>query len=72
MNKASAVETVDSGSVPDRVKPKKIKNWYSQLQCLALSIEKDSVKTTSCEVYWWTGRGLIQRLENLFTVYWPR
>ena len=31
VNRASASETVDSGSVTGRVKSKTVKNWYSQL-----------------------------------------
>ena len=31
MDRASAIETVESGSIPGEVKLKTIKNWYSQL-----------------------------------------
>ena len=34
---AFAYETVDSGSIPGRVKPKTSKNWYLQLPCLTFS-----------------------------------
>ena len=30
VDRASAFKTVDSGSIPGRVKPKTTKNWYSQ------------------------------------------
>ena len=37
IDKASATETVDSGSIPGRVKIKDYKNWYSQLPCLTFN-----------------------------------
>ena len=38
MDRASATETVDLGSIPGWVKPNAMKNWYSQLSCLTLAI----------------------------------
>ena len=44
-DETSADETVNSGSVPGRVKDSK--NWYLLLPCLTFSIERDSVKPPS-------------------------
>ena len=51
VDRASATETVDSGSIPNRVEPKTIKSdWYSQLPCLTFSNQRDSVKPPTCVV----------------------
>ena len=49
VTKASATQTVDSGSIPSRVKPE-TKNWYSQLLCWIFSIKMDNVKPPPCVV----------------------
>ena len=47
VDSASAIETVVTGLIPGRVKPKTIKNWYSQLPCLTFN-KRDSVKPPPC------------------------
>ena len=43
VNRASAIETVDSGSIPSD-QTKHFKNWDSQLSCLTFSNKQYSVK----------------------------
>ena len=61
MDWASAVETVDSGSIPGRVKPKTIKIWYSQLPCLTFSYKR-TLWTLHC--VWWTDGQVAAWLED--------
>ena len=72
VDRASATEAVDSGSIPGRVKPKNYKNWYSQLSCLTFSIKRDSVKPPPCVVDRWAGGSLTRRPKGPFAVSWPR
>ena len=66
MDRASATETADLGSIPGRVKPKALKvdiyRFTSFL--LTFSIKRDSVKPPSYEVDWWAGSSL-SRTPNL-------
>ena len=50
MDRASATEAVDSGSIPGRVKPKTIKIRIHSFSvcCLTFSNERDSVKPPPC------------------------
>ena len=52
VRRAPATETVDSGSIPGRVKPKIIKLVFTA-PCLPISIKKDSVKPIPCVVDRW-------------------
>ena len=72
VDRASATEAVDSGSTPGPVKPKTIKNWYSQLPRLTFSSKRDCVKPPPCLVDRWAGGSLTQRSKGPFAVSWPR
>ena len=56
VDRAPATPTVDSGSIPGRVKQKTIQIGFSQLPCLAFNIKCDSVKPSPCVV---TGAGKV-------------
>ena len=47
VDRASATDTIHSGSILGLVKSKTI-NWYSQLPCLMFSNKRDSVKSPPC------------------------
>ena len=53
MERLLLTEAADSGSIPSRVKPKTIKNRYSQLSCLTFSNQRDCVKPPPCVVDRW-------------------
>ena len=48
VDRVSATETVESGSIPGPGITKDYKNWYSQLPCLTFSNKRDSVKPPPC------------------------
>ena len=55
MDRASAPETVDSGSNPVQGQTKDYKNWYSQLPCLTLNRKLKSFTKIS-KLGWRVGR----------------
>ena len=71
-DRASITETVDLGSTSSWAKPKTIKNWYSQLSCLAFSDKKGHCEdsTMCCKlVNKWQ---LDSKTECPFALSWPR
>ena len=60
MDGASATETVNSGSIPGRVKPKTIKIGIHSFPA-TFSNKRDSVKPPPCVVDRWAGGSLTRR-----------
>ena len=57
VDRMSASETVDFDMIPGRVKPKTVKNWYSQLSCLTFSNVKGHYEaSTVCDRQVGTGQ----------------
>ena len=74
MDKASATNTIDTGSIRDWVKPKATKmsiHGFSAWRS-AFCIKKESVKPPSCGVNRWTGGSLTQKTKGAFAVCWLR
>ena len=69
VDKASATETVDLGSILSWGQIKDYKNWYSQLTYLTFSNLKDSVKPPPCVVDRWAGGILTRRPKDPFAVF---
>ena len=72
VDRASATEAVDSGSIPGWVKPKTIKIGIHSFPCLTFSNQRDCVKPPPCVVDRWAGGSLTRRPKGPFAVSWPR
>ena len=66
----SSGKQCDVGSIPNQVKPKDSKIWYSQLHCLTFSIKRNSTPTIPCVVERWQLDSKITTCP--FAVSWPR
>ena len=67
MNKASAADTVDMGSITGLVKPKVEKSLYSHpASRLGISNKMDSVKLSLCVVDRWANDSLLSKNEQFF------
>ena len=70
VDKASATETVDFGSIPGMSNSDN-QGLYFQLFCLTSST-RDGAKSPRCVVGRWAGVCVTRRHQNLFAVCWSR
>ena len=70
MDSTSVTQTIDSGSIPCRVKPKIIET--SIYSCLTFSIKINVEKPPPCLVDRWADGGLTRRPTVPLDVFWSR
>ena len=71
LDRASATGTLDSGSIPGRVKPKTIKIGIYSVYAVRSTLKRDSVKPPPSVVNRWAGGSVTRIPKSLFAVSWP-